>query len=177
MQRDGRELERQSASGRDAALHGIEELREMPMTGIELGVREGDADDGACQFLVAVAHRLGEGAAHVDGEVAVAVVLQTAQEAALVIGAFGHAAAGFRLVCLARHRLPFELSRDRLCHCGAFSTPRAGDVTALASQLGCARGMAPGNGAAPRAPLPLPRPQSIAQTSAHARRLPGLPAI
>ena len=83
VQRDGGELERQPAGRRHAALDGVEQLGEVAVAGIEPRVRVGDADDGAGQLLARVAHRLGERAPHVDGEVAVAVGLQLAQEPAL----------------------------------------------------------------------------------------------
>jgi len=82
VQRCGGELERQAAGRRHAALDGVQQLGKVAVAGIEARVRVGDADDGSRQLLARVAHRLGEGAAHVDREVAVAVGLQTLQEAA-----------------------------------------------------------------------------------------------
>ena len=83
VQRDGGKLERQPAGRRHAALDRIEQLGEVAVAGIELGVREGDADHWARQLVARVAHRVGKRAPHVDGEVGIAVDLQVAQKATL----------------------------------------------------------------------------------------------
>src|SRR5581483_2534080 len=84
----------QPARRRHAALHRVEQLGKMTVAGIEARVRIGDADHGPGELVRRVAHRAGEGAAHVDGEVSVAVVLQAAQETALwvVVAAARHGA-------------------------------------------------------------------------------------
>ena len=83
VQRCGRELERETARRRHAALDRLQQLGEVAVAGVELGVRVGDADHGTLELLPRVAHRLGERAPHVDREVAIPVVLQPPQEPAL----------------------------------------------------------------------------------------------
>jgi hypothetical protein len=73
-QRDGGELERQRAAGQHAALHGLEQLGKVAVAVVEAGGRVGDADHRAAEHRLAVAHRLGEGAAQIEREGGVAVV-------------------------------------------------------------------------------------------------------
>ena len=87
VQRNRRELEGQTASRRDAALHGFHELGEVTVARVEFAERVGDADHRPFQFVGGIAHRLGEGTPHVDGEIAISVVLQAAQKAALTVAA------------------------------------------------------------------------------------------
>ena len=74
VQRDGRELEREPAGRRDAALDRLDQLGEVAVAGIEAAVGVGDADHRARQLVEREALRARERAAHVDREIAVAVV-------------------------------------------------------------------------------------------------------
>src|SRR5262249_20369777 len=83
VQRGRRELECQTTRRRHAALDGLQQLGKMAVAGIEAGICVGDADDGTGKLSASVTHRFGEGATHINGEIAVTVILQTAQEAAV----------------------------------------------------------------------------------------------
>ena len=79
-ERDHREFQRQAAGGEHAALHRLEQFGEVAVAVVEAARRVADADDGTHQHLVRIAHGAGEGAAEIEGEVAVAVVGQAAAE-------------------------------------------------------------------------------------------------
>ncbi len=58
---NGREHHRHGAGQHDAALHRLDQLRNIAVAGIVVAVGVGDADDGALQRVIGIAHCLDEG--------------------------------------------------------------------------------------------------------------------
>ena len=65
----GREIDRQAARRQHAALHRLEQLREMPVAVVEAGAGVGDADHRPLQHFARIAHRTREGAAQIQRKI------------------------------------------------------------------------------------------------------------
>ena len=74
---DGRENHGQAASEHDAALHALDQVGDIAVAGVVVAEGVGDADDGALQRVVGVAHRLDERLAEEEREAGVAVAGQS----------------------------------------------------------------------------------------------------
>src|SRR5207253_6616469 len=93
-----RELERQSARLEHAALHGLGDLAQVAVAGIELAPRLGDADERAREVLAREPGAAGVGAADEEAEGGIAVVGEPAADAARRVAAGGGVAHRRRIV-------------------------------------------------------------------------------
>ena len=73
-ERHGREIDRQAARRQHAALHRVQQLREMPVAVVEAGAGVGDADHRALQHFARITHRTREGTAQIQRKIPIAVV-------------------------------------------------------------------------------------------------------
>ena len=90
-QRHRGERHRQPAGGQHAALHRLDQVRHRAVAVVVGRAGVDDADHRAIQHRLRIPHRLGEGAAEIQRELAVAVVGRVAREAAPGTG-MGHGA-------------------------------------------------------------------------------------
>ena len=75
--RDGRKHHRHGAGQHHAALHRLDDLRNVAVTGIVVAVGIGDADDRPVQRIIRITHRLDEGLAQKQREASVAITCQS----------------------------------------------------------------------------------------------------
>ena len=73
---DGREDHGQTTGEHDAALHAFDEVGDIAVAGVVVAEGVGDADDGALERIVGVAHGLDERLAEEEREAGVAVAGQ-----------------------------------------------------------------------------------------------------
>ncbi len=82
-ERDDGEYEWQAAGREHTAPGGLDQVGHIAVAVVETARRVGDADDRARQQVVAIAHRAGERAPEIKGEVGITVMGEPAGKARL----------------------------------------------------------------------------------------------